>query len=227
MTTRDIVKITLTLVIIYAVGGALLAGVYAKTSPIIYQKNKEEKEAALKKMMPEAVKPPVKLGDWEPQHHHAEYYGVEGKDGPMGYIAETFGKGYSSYIQLLVAVGTDFTVKKVSVLHHGETPGLGDEVEAEWFRKQYEGKDIDHLIVIKGETEDKIQAITGATISSRAATNGVKDALAMLKEKYGAGPAVETGDVHGEQGIGHGMSAHGDRGTQGMPARKMGYHGKP
>jgi electron transport complex protein RnfG len=102
---------------------------------------------------------------------------------------------------VLVAVGPDFAVKKINVLHHAETPGLGDEIEAEWFKKQFEGKDLEHLEVIKGETEDKIQAITGATISTRAVTNGVKDAVAMLKERYGAG-AVAAG-AEGAQAPAH------------------------
>lgn len=202
MTSKDIIKITVTLVVIYAFGGLLLAGVYAKTSPIIFQKNKEEKEEALKKMVPEAVSPPRKEGDWSPQHKHAEFYSVEGAEGPLGYVVETYGKGYSSYINVLVAVGTDFVVRKIDVLHHGETPGLGDEIETAWFKKMYEGKGIENLEVIKGDTTDKIQAITGATISTRAVTNGVKDAVALLKEKYGGAPGASS-TPEGGHGSGH------------------------
>jgi electron transport complex protein RnfG len=183
MTGKDIIKITLNLVIIYAVGGLLLAGVYAKTSPIIFIKNKIEKEQALKKMMPEAEKID-KVGDWELWHKHAEYFEAKKGDEVIGYVVETYGKGYSSYINILVSVDTNFIVKKINVLHHAETPGLGDEIETEWFKKQFEGKDLEHLVVIKGETEDKIQAITGATISTRAVTNGVRDGVAMLMKKY-------------------------------------------
>ncbi|MGD8352356.1 MAG: FMN-binding protein [Nitrospirota bacterium] len=255
MTGKDISKITLNLVIIYIIGGLLIAGVYAKTSPIIFQIQKKEKEQALQRMMPVqlianapaeaeprvkellpraaevsrgsymaevdilagqlddlidgledsgattvAVKSdyrPVKAGDWEPWHKHAEHYEVM-KDGEAaGYIVETYGKGYSSYINVLVAVDPDFTVRKINILHQAETPGLGDEIMTEEFMGQYRGKDLDHLEVIKGETEDKIQALTGATISSRAVTSGVRDGVEMLREKY-AGVALIPGEAEEE-----------------------------
>jgi len=211
MTGADIIKITLNLVVIYVIGGLIMAFVYSKTSPIMFIKAKEEKEAALKTMMPEADKI-SKLGDWEPHEKHAEYY-VAQKCGELkiktvkdektgktreekecvdprdiGYIAETFGKGYSSYINILVSVDTNFVVQKVSILHHAETPGLGDEIEKPYFLDQFSGKDVDGLVVVKNETKDKIRAITGATISSRAVTeDGVRNAVKMLKEKISGG----------------------------------------
>jgi len=205
------VKITLNLVVIYLVGGLIMAFVYAKTSPIMFQKAKEEKEAALRLMMPEADTV-VKLGDWEPHEKHAEYYAAQKcgelkiisvndeKTGEMkeekecldpqdiGYIAEGYGKGYSSYIHVLASVDRNFVVQKISILSHGETPGLGDEIEKDYFLNQFQGKSADKLLVIKGETADKIQAITGATISSRAVTeDGVKNGVTMLKEKLSGG----------------------------------------
>ena len=69
MTFKEILKITLNLVVLYLAGGLLLAIVYAKTSPVIFKKNVEEKKQALQEMMPEADKI-VKLGDWEPHEKH-------------------------------------------------------------------------------------------------------------------------------------------------------------
>lgn len=208
------VKITVNLVVIYVIGGLIMAFVYAKTSPIMFIKAKEEKEAALKLMMPDADKI-ASIGAWEPHEKHAEYYAArkcgevktvsvkDEKTGEMkeekecvdpqdiGYIAETFGKGYSSYINILVSVDKNFVVQKISILHHGETPGLGDEIDKEYFQTQFAGKSVDKLEVIKGETPDKIQAITGATISSRAVTeDGVRNGVKMLMEKL-------SGEVHG------------------------------
>jgi len=205
------VKITFNLVVIYLVGGLIMAFVYAKTSPIMFQKAKEEKEAALRLMMPEADTV-VKLGDWDPHEKNAEYYAAQKcgevkitsvkdeKTGEMkeekecldprdiGYIAEGYGKGYSSYIHILASVDRNFIVQKISILSHGETPGLGDEIEKDYFLNQFQGKSANTLVVIKGETADKIQAITGATISSRAVTeDGVKNGVTMLKEKLSGG----------------------------------------
>ncbi len=206
MTAKDMVKITINLIVIYVIGGIIMAFVYAKTSPIMFIKAKEEKEAALKLMVPEADRI-EKLGDWEIHEKHAEYYAArkceelkiisikDEKTGEMkeeeecvnpediGYIVEGFGKGYSSYIHILASVDKSFTVKKVSILGHGETPGLGDEIEKDYFLNRFEGKTSDNLVVIKAETADKIEAITGATISSRAVTeDGVKKGIEMLEK---------------------------------------------
>lgn len=198
MTGKDIIKIAVNLVIIYVIGGVMLAAVYAWTSPIIFKKNKEEKEQALLKMMPEADRPPEKLGDWEPQHKHAEYYVAHRGEEIVGYIVETYGKGYSSYINVLVSVGQDLLVRKIDVLSHAETPGLGDEILEDYFKNQFVGKSLDKLEVVKTETTEKIQAITGATISSRAVTQGVKDGVDMLsKSLSGEKPShEEVGDAH-------------------------------
>ena len=223
MTAKDIAKITINLIVIYVIGGLILAYVYAKASPIMFIKAKEEKEAALRTMMPEADKIEV-IGKWEPHHKHAEYYAAEKcgevkvttvkdeKTGEMkeekecvnaqniGYVVEGFGKGYSSYINILVSVDNNFTVKKINILHHAETPGLGDEIEKDYFLKRFEGKTIDTLVVIKGDTADKVEAISGATISSRAVTeDGVKNGVKMLKEKLSGGEKEQKGeeDQHG------------------------------
>jgi len=80
-----------------------------------------------------------------------------------------------------IAVDPDFKVRKISILGHAETPGLGDEIEAESFQNQFIGKGPDHLTVLKTETTDYIQAISGATISSRAvAEDAVKAGLDFL-----------------------------------------------
>ena len=62
-----------------------------------------------------------------------------------------------------------------SMLEHNETPGLGDNASKPKFRDQFKGKKIDSLEVTKEHSDTKhIQAMTGATISSRAVTRGVK-----------------------------------------------------
>ncbi|MEC4686101.1 MAG: FMN-binding protein [Nitrospirota bacterium] len=206
MTFKDILKITMNLVVLYLAGGLLLAAVYAKTSPIIFKKNEQEKKEALQKMMPEADVI-EKLGDWYPHEKHAEYF-VAKKCGelkikkikdeetgkvkeekecinprPIGYIVQTFGKGYSSYINILFSVDNNFRVQKIDILHHAETPGLGDEIVLDYFKNRFKGKDIDHLKVLKKETTEYIQAITGATISSRAvAEDGVRNGLEFLEK---------------------------------------------
>lgn len=284
MTAKEMVKITINLVVIYVIGGIIMAFVYAKTSPIMFIKAQEEKEAALKLMVPEAdvISSIYQISDdslesirnkgvpndvvtqlknlsreqfigknnflgflqekigkeknnqyktiflksfkfsvWSPHQKHAEYYIArkcaelvtrtekDEKTGKMketkecigpediGYIAEGFGKGYSSYIHVLASVDKNFIIKKVTILGHGETPGLGDEIEKDYFLNRFVGKNSDNLVVIKAETADKIEAITGATISSRAVTeDGVKNGIKML-EKQLSGEDAQRPEVQG------------------------------
>lgn len=207
MTFKDIIKIAVNLAVVYVLGGLLIAYLYGYTSPIKFQAEKAEKEAALQTMMPEADMV-EELGAWETHEKHAEYYAarkceeikvsevtdektgqakevkecINGRD--IGYIAESYGKGYKSYIHIFVSTDTDFVVRKLKILGHAETPGLGDEIEKEYFLSQFPGKTAEQLVVVKNETEENIQAITGVTISSRAVTeDATRTAVNMLREK--------------------------------------------
>jgi len=195
LTGKDIIKITLNLVVIYIVGGLILAFVYAKTSPIMFRNAVYEKEAALKKLVPEADSI-ERLGEWYVHEKHSEYFVAKKGDGVIGYVIQSFGKGYSSYINTLIAVDTDFRVTKIDVLGHAETPGLGDEIEADSFKDRFAGKDPEHLKVLKTDTVEYIQAISGATISSRAvAEDAVKTGLEFLLKTV-----KEKGTMNGTDG---------------------------
>jgi electron transport complex protein RnfG len=196
MTGKDILKITLNLVVIYIMGGIILAAVYAWTSPIMYRNNVLEKEKALKKLIPDADTI-EKMGDWTIHEKHAEYFVAKKGDSIIGYIVQSFGKGYSSYINTLIAVDKDFKVEKISILGHAETPGLGDEIESESFENHFKDKDVEHLKVLKTDTNGYIQAISGATISSRAvAEDAVRNGVEFLMKTIKAGEAGHGADRH-------------------------------
>jgi electron transport complex protein RnfG len=197
MTAKDIIKIALNLVVIYVIGGLILAAVYAKTSPIMYRNAEEQKKQALKELIPDADKI-EKLGDWYIHEKHAEYFIARKGEETIGYIVQSFGKGYSSYINTLIAVDKDFKVQKINILGHAETPGLGDEIEADSFKGQFKGKDLDHLKVLKTETTEYIQAISGATISTRAVSeDAVKNGVKFLIEKVKEGGSESGAAKHG------------------------------
>jgi Na+-translocating ferredoxin:NAD+ oxidoreductase subunit G len=182
ITNKDIAKIALNLIVVYVIGGVLLAGMYVYTSPIKEQNEKKAKQAALKLIMPEAGSI-EKAGVWTTHDREAEYYVAKNSSGLCGYVIESYGKGYSSFIHVLIATDSAYTVKKLTILAHGETPGLGDEIETSWFQKQFAGKKEAAMKVIKGPTAENIQAISGATISSRAVTeDAVKSALKFLTQ---------------------------------------------
>jgi electron transport complex protein RnfG len=187
---KEMLKITLSLVAIFIAAGLIMGVTYKYTSPVRFIAEKKEKEEALKAMAPDATDPIVPAGNWSSKHGKPyEYYLATSNAKPVAYISSTAGKGYSSYIEMLVSMDTDLKIKDVKILHHGETPGLGDQVEDRTlFLDQFKGRDISRLELVKGEPKpNNIQAISGATISSRAVTNGVKDAVQTLVDKYGAG----------------------------------------
>ncbi|RPI35962.1 MAG: FMN-binding protein [Nitrospiraceae bacterium] len=179
MTGKDIVKVTLNLVIVYLIGGFILAFVYANASPRVFRNNEEAEKKALKELVPDADA--NEKHDWTIHDKHAKYFIMKKGGDTIGYVIQSFGKGYSSYINTFIATDKDFVVQKINILGHGETPGLGDEIELDYFKDRLKGKDIDHLKVLKTETTEYVEAISGATISSRAVTeDAVKNGVAFL-----------------------------------------------
>ncbi len=184
---KDIIKITIPLVLIFVIAGIVMAVTYKYTYPVRFQAEKKEKEEALKEMAPTATDPIKPAGNWTVNNKPYEYYQATAGGRPVAYIASTAGKGYSSFIQMLVSLTPEMKISDVKVLDMNETPGLGDQVLEKSFLDQFKGKALSQIVLIKGETKENIQAISGATYSSRGVTNGVKEAVQTLVQKYGAG----------------------------------------
>lgn len=187
---KEMLKITLSLVLIFIAAGVIMGGTFKVTSPVKFYAEKKEKEEALKEMAPDATDPIQPAGIWENHNKQYEYYVATSSQKPVAYIASTAGKGYSSFVKMLVSLDMDFRIRGLKILGHGETPGLGDQILEPWFIDQFMGKSLNQIVLVKGETKENIQAISGATISCRAVTNGVKDAIQMLVDKYGPGVAA-------------------------------------
>ncbi len=192
---KDILKITLPLVVIFVVAGIIMGVTYQHTYPVRFQAEKKEKEEALKEMAPSATDPIKPAGTWTVANKAYEYYEATSNGKPVDYIAETAGKGYSSYIKMLVSLGPDMKISDVKVLDMNETPGLGDQILEKSFLDQFKGKSLSQIVLVKGETKENIQAVSGATYSSRGVTNGVKDAVQLLVDKYGAGIKMAAQEV--------------------------------
>ena len=101
--------------------------------------------------------------------------------GEEGYTAEgTCKDGYGGDITLMVGFKTDKkTVISYKVLAASETPGLGMKLKTPEFAGQFAGKDGTSLKVKKDGGE--IEAITSATITSRAVCRAIEDAQKKLK----------------------------------------------
>jgi len=125
-----------------------------------------------------------------------EYYkALDDSNKLVGYVALAKGQGYSSTIETIAGFDTSFNVSGIKITFQQETPGLGTkstEVKKgdnePWFQRQFRDKDGLTLAVKKDRGD--IDAITGATITSRAVTNSVRNVAVKIKdavEKNGNG----------------------------------------
>jgi len=109
-----------------------------------------------------------------------DIYMIYADGAEIGFAFLAIGKGYGGNIDILVGLEDETTIKGVTIISHLETPGLGARVTESSFRDQFAGLNIDD-VALKGD-DGQIDAITGATISSRAVIDAVR-ATAMEKVK--------------------------------------------
>ena len=102
-----------------------------------------------------------------------------------GWVAKTAGQGYADKIEMLI--GFDPQMDKITgifILDQKETPGLGNKISTEDWRHQFVGKSTAQpLSVVKGNVKagNEIDAITGATISSKSVTGIVNTVVKDLR----------------------------------------------
>ncbi|MFH1387641.1 MAG: FMN-binding protein [bacterium] len=99
--------------------------------------------------------------------------------GTKGRVIQVAPKGYAGPVEILVGIGKNGKVSGLKILSQKETPGLGSNAAKPEFLKQFIGKSLKDKI----EAKQDIEAITGATITSRAVCRGVKEALTKAKGK--------------------------------------------
>ena len=102
-----------------------------------------------------------------------------------GWVVKSSGSGYADKIELLVGLNADAdTISGLFILDQKETPGLGNKVsEARW-RNQFIGQPADAPLAVTksgASKPDEIDAVTGATISSKSVVQIVNTALADLR----------------------------------------------
>ncbi len=102
---------------------------------------------------------------------------IQKSDGSIAF--EIITDGYSKKgIDLLIAMNSDGSIKAISVVTLGETPGLGTKVQNESFLTQYQGKFGELTVVKKAPSSDnEVQAVTGATYSSKGVTEAANIAI--------------------------------------------------
>lgn len=110
-----------------------------------------------------------------------------------GYVAEAVStKAYGGKIVLYVGVGTDGTVNGVSITQISETAGLGMEA-SNVLTPQFAGRKAESFVFTKSgaAAENEVDAISGATITTRAVTNAVNGGLKVALRLLGGGVVNE------------------------------------
>ncbi|MDF2566958.1 MAG: electron transporter RnfG [Oscillospiraceae bacterium] len=95
-------------------------------------------------------------------------------------------KGYGGEIHMVVGVAKDGTIKNAKVTQQTETPDLGSLIETREFIGQFIGKSQTVEVVKNGAKEtNQVDALAGATISSKAFTLGINTALSAFEKMKG------------------------------------------
>lgn len=182
-----------TLVIIMVLAGASLAGVVNLTADAIAKSEKEKQESALKIVLPpfdNDIGSTKKEVDINGKDKLIFYYAKKGEEN-VGIAVETFtNKGFSGNFKIMVGFKPDGTIFNTAVLAHHETPGLGDKMDAakSKFPDQFKEKNPkDFKMVVKKDGGD-VDAITAATISSRAFCDAIQRAYDELVKQGGIQP---------------------------------------
>lgn len=105
------------------------------------------------------------------------YEGYDDSNNTTGYIFTVDEKGYGGTIEIMVGINNDGSVHGVTVLDISETAGLGMNAKKTSFLSQYIGKSGTIGVAKNNPSANEIQALTGATITSKAVTAAVNDAI--------------------------------------------------
>lgn len=180
-------KMVLALFLVCAIGSTSLGIIYALTIETISDARKLQKQNAIKTVLPDFDNDPLENIEKRGVDGDTLYFYTAQKNGKwIGTAVETFtNKGFSGKFKLLVSFTPDGKIYNISVLEHHETPGLGDKMEVEksldkstgksW-SSQFEGKDpVEFRLSVKKDGGD-VDAITAATVSSRAFCDAVQRA---------------------------------------------------
>lgn len=200
---KGMLKDAVILFIITLIAGAVLGTVYQVTKePIALQKAKAKQEACQEVFREaksfEAVEAqPVDAAvdtDWAEQGFEAikideVMKALDGQGKELGYVLTvTTAEGYAGDIQFTMGIASDGTLNGISILSIKETAGLGMKAE-DVLQPQFAGKKTESFEYTKtgAVSESQIDAISGATITTKAFTNGVNAGLYYTRTRLMTG----------------------------------------
>ena len=170
-------KIAATAVIVCLIAPGFLSIIFRNTPLQIFQKHLANVGSNLKEVFPQAaIFEAAKEGE-----NVLCYKALDKGKNILGYVFKAQRKGYSSDIITLVGMDRAGKIIHIKILSQNETPGIGSRIAeiargGSWFQEQFSGKKIDEL-------PTSVQAITGATISSRAVIDSIQERARVIMEK--------------------------------------------
>ena len=170
-TVKYVLRLTVTLLLITAVVAVILAGVNSVTAPRIADLNARKTQEAVEAVLPGGG---VEVAFTDSTGLVATVY-----QGDAGYAVKVNPSGFNGTISMMVGVDNSGSVLGISIISQTETAGLGavsaaDTSAGEAFRGQFAGMSGSVSVSKDG---GQVDAITGATITSRAVCTGVNAAL--------------------------------------------------
>lgn len=179
---RNTIKMIIVLTVVGLVSGAALVSMYKYAHPLIVDNQKKETKKAIFVIFPGAK-------SYEEKNIGEDViFKVKDKKGSLlGYTFLAEGNGYQGTIKLMAGIKPDMeTLVGIEILESQETPGLGQEITQDKFKDQFKGlnasPEITYVKNKKPEKPNEIQAITGATISSRAVVTILNEKIKTIKK---------------------------------------------
>ena len=179
---KDILIPTVALLVICLVATALLAVTNSITQEKIALNAVETEKASRMLVLPEGKE----YGEVTTLENGITYcVGTNEEGEEVGYVFTSGAKGYGGTVSIMVGISTDGAITGIEILSHSETPGLGANAVKPDFKNRFIGKS-GQLIVDKTSNDaQNVQAITAATITSKAVTNAVNAVTAAYEEITG------------------------------------------
>lgn len=181
------VHLGVTLFLVTALAGVILGFVEWGTRDAILRTRAQARAEAFQNVLPEAdLFENVDLAAGADTGAAINVTSVEKAtkgDELVGYCLSVTSKGYGGAVNLVVGMTKAGAVNAIRILTHSETPGLGARSTEPAFYEQFNNRETLPLQVVKGVANgaNQISAISGATITSNAVTDGVNAAVAYYK----------------------------------------------
>lgn len=180
---------TIALTLICGISAALLAGTNEITYMRIAAAEEETKQNSMRSVTPDNT---YKFEKAEIRDNTAECYKAFDKDGTViAYAVSSSVKGYGGTIKVMTGIDKDGNIIAVNVYDNSsETPGLGAKTSESEFTDGFKGKSTENGFAVSKDIDKypsaaEVDAVTGATISSRAAVTAVNNALDIYSEISG------------------------------------------